>query len=690
MEKRSVALAPSRRSRDGQQPSRRASSAGYSRRGSDSVGSQKCKSHRGGRIEYGRGAISKNAVQGSAWRYNKRATPHLLGTGADTQGTASAHTDSGFYHEHENLEADPEVMRKATEYVSKILHAAKKDGAQQEAKPHEDQKLNPCRPLRGRRRKHSRNVSTAATTTNGPMADRTSRQGKAHAKRTTSNGDENGVGHPTPEEEHQQDDRSDLAAANVQDPANSCHFPFPSGNSRHDLNHPVMVREMEDAREGTCSSGGPETSCEENDLGTARPKTDDDNQGRQKKDKACSSPMTPLSFDVFCSLRPTLFRETGRVKQIRSGPNVHKDVRGLSGKECGNDKGKDIGRRCRGQLSTASHRGAGLEERTAAGAWTSIFGAVCAGAERGRARAEVLEAARREVVRLKRKRRRVTAATATPPVQFRRTRDKPASATSKAVGRPRDDLRSSAEPAKDGVVDMVEEEKPQTTVRSADKNNGMRLDAENGVTDDSALCNRIRGDTDQHNEEDVEVVALTADADDTEKSSDVVDIESCKSTPSGRHRMPESANVHRQRRQPRDGVPTSPLFRYPFGGGTTCIAVNAPRSLQVCPGDHGYCGVRVSSSPQRRRGLQGHQTQEDRSPPRRPSTASGRYAVCRRTVAIGNDAGGERGIYLANVAGAGLGLKRGERPETAWSFFSKGKPKTRCDGERFHEFERKR
>ena len=642
-------------------------------------------------------------------------------TTTDTHGTASTDAGLGFYHEHENLGADPEVMRRATEYVSKILNADKKEGCGQEttsspqprpppnsgsllpgdarpeqntssATPKNSEKYHKARlPGRGQRRKRPHTVAAVTAATGGYAAHLTSRTKRAPPKRTTASGAENGVDHSTPDKQHHQ---SDEPHSTTHAPASSCDFPFPSGGSGQDVNDSSLAAGIEEDNRNASS----ENTRKVNGVGgTARCEVDDDSRNDRENHGPCSSRMTPMAFDVFCSMRPTLSKDTGRAKQSRPASNARGGA-GMSGKERSDSNGEGMGHQ---RWSSSALRYGELEERTAASAWTSVFGAVCAGAERGRVRAEVLKAARREVSRLKRKRKCSAAATpgagagagagagsggaaaSAPSAQHEPTSNKLAHANSTEGDRPWDEVRS-ADAAKACALDMVD--------------NQQQLDSENGFADANALCGQsddgIQGDNKHHHAEDP-IERITADADNTERSLDAVYRESHKLSPSGRPRMPESTSADNPPRQPRVGWSTSPpLFRHPFGGGTTCIAVNAPRSLQVCPGDYGFCGVgsrasrRLFNPPETQSSVHGHRLASsrrsrrrspDRSPTRRPSTASG--TACRGTLVTGNEAGGGgRENYRANVGG---GLERGERPETAWSFFSKEKSKGKRGGARF-------
>lgn len=551
-----------------------------------------------------------SSSQGNHWNINKSTGSRI----------DAAPTGSYFYHEHQDLGTDPQVMQRATEFVSKILKAGRNDEGQQtetlstsqgqgaqrlqstEAsttgscipgsgtpqkngpKPLGAMERSDARPVRGRRRKRAKIVSKAVikTTTSGGT---TSTQAESQTSR----------GH---QRQPQQQRNTHTHGTATHSSPSTCEFPFPPGGAGQDLRE----KEVSNDKRNSHVMEPPRNIGEAGlVLGPAS-----DGHSANPTQKETNSPclVTPLAFDVFCSLRPTFFKDSRSKQDPTPGTTL-----GGTGPPSSTRDGVETKKRdCPGP---AAFPVVGFRDGTVASTWTSVFGAVCAGAERGRARAEVLKVARREALRRKRRRRcaaaPAAAAAAVPRLQL--ACDMPTYGTSAAtppVGTTNDHAVNTSEGEKDMLATSI--------THSPD------MGAANSVT---------HGDND----------AL----------------------------WPESHQGDAAQTE------TSPLFRHPFGGGTTRISVNAPRSLQVCPGDRGFRGVptktsrRCVSSPRRRRGREGQSSPLHRSfrhsPPRRPATAGG--APRGSVPSFGAEASGSQG----DCAG---GIRRDVRPETAGSFFSEG------------------
>ncbi|CAM9550405.1 unnamed protein product, partial [Hapterophycus canaliculatus] len=318
-------------------------------------------------------------------------------------------------------------------------------------------------------------------------------------------------------------------------------------------------------------------------------------------------------------------------------------------------------------------------------AWTSIFGAACAGAERGRAREEVLAAARRESLRQSKRRRRAAVASAAviraPVVSVDDAQTFSATIACPAETAVEKHCTLSSKTAAGTTgVERLSNEKP---VAHGDGScEGVLEDVVGGTHSLTPRTPNIRGVQSDHQSEMV----------DTNQAFDAKSIPSrppdlsleantllpdevySQSTPRS---TPAQLIADHQMRHSHGTAMTTPLFRHPFGGGTTRIGVNAPRSLQVCPGERGFNGgtasqtpTRCFSSPRRQRvaHCQHPSAWGPRGPPvRRPSTASGdRFSSMIATCSMGGDA--SHGVQFSS-----LDVKAGSatRPETAGSFFSR-------------------
>lgn len=644
-----------RRGRGGQKLRRRAVSAGGypSSSQGDCRKSNPCKGAGAG-VE--RPENGWCAAKGSAWEYDmesRESTPATQLQGSD------------FYYEHQDLETDSEVMQRATDFISKILKPGKAEERQQDgtlptSQSHPAHTLQApkasitgvCRPggltaktngptqlettersdtrsVRRPRRKCAEKVSmvsTKATADGGSMSTvPTTYREPAVVPPTTlaanTADNDSGQQQPPQRESHKPGATTDNSACN-------CEFPFPPGGAGQDLHDGSPARggnEEIEADNSHASDAPANISSQEAAVGCS---VSGAHNAKQRKKQASHALVTPLTFDIFCSMRPAFFKDA-RSTQERPDPTIASGgARSSSTPRGGDTRSKRQQHRtntplnAKNNLVAASTYPVGdLKDRTAACTWTSVFGAVCAGAERGRARAEVLKAARREALRRKRRRRcaatAATVATAAPAVpSLKLACDVVAYGTSPGT--------RSVHETNDRAVNNTEGQKGLPATKNS---HSSEKAAETSVTDGGITS------------------------------------QDCFLEGQGGAVKPES----------------SPLFRHPFGGGTTRIGVNAPRTLQVCPGERGFRGVPTKtsrhcfSSARRQRSREGQCPSPPRllrpSPRRRPAAASG--AACSSEVVFGAEASSGSRTDQEGFAG---GVGRGVRPETACGFFSKGAP----------------
>lgn len=638
------------------------------------------------------------AEYGSTWEYGKECRDRRAGNQLDmTRGNAAA-TGSHFYHEH-HVGIDSEVMQRATEFISKIAKARKTEEGQniggrqtshcESAQP--DQvpeasttqnclpgggtaelngvtKRNNARPVRRRRRRRTDTLSTVPVT----------------ATKATSGGEtsvppipifaasaaENILGAQTSSgrQQQQQQRKRHETEAPIR---GSATVPFPPSGGDQTPHDGFPVNGVNEGASDASHAplvGSPRNIGED---GLARALGSDSHNAKPKEKGASHSVVTPLAFDVFCSLRPTFFKDT-RPPRERPDPTTSPGGAGLpnsarNGDVRGNHQSdrKSLNERRNFEASTTLAVG-DFRDRRVASTWTSVFGAVCEGAERGRARAEVLKAARREALGRKRSRKRAASAAAIGHCEP--ARDAPAHG--KILTPP------SAGDPNGGEVNTIGGSKNPPAATTPPETS-----AEKNITDGSNAGETLFPESRGHAVEPLLWPASAGRFTEMEQQ------------PNGRRARPfhgaDALHIEGREESPRDGyhgtradqplqhsesavAPTSPLFRHPYGGGTTRIGVNAPRSLQVCPGDRGFSGVAImtsrhSSSPHRWRSGGGQFVPSSRSSRRRPATASG--GAC--SILLPSDAEAD-GASQTDGRGFPGEMERSARPETAWSFFSRG------------------
>lgn len=623
--------------------------------------------------------------------------------------TTAAAAGSGFYHEHKYPGGDPEVMQRATEFITKILEEKEKLGEENFRQPSPQPQLVGDIQIPGKDPTKSTNLffgdGTAkrqrATPTGASTRRKGGRLGRSRRPKSSKKAAAAVIppvasGREFPNKAAMGENRGSLLTMDGQQQqllqqqqdncnqpgdiaiATRCGFLFPPGGTDEGLDEQVKgdqeASKICEDDTGCCAAG------------------DVDRNGMINEEVKSMLELTPLAFDVFCSLRPTLLKDNSMKQSQRDpatavakGEGVLKNKRGegQNASREGCPRRTSRGRE-RPVSASAAHSRKGIGDRTVACTWTSVFGAVCAGAERGHARAEVLKAARREASRSKQAQRRATcgagaaagdataaAASGSPPnLKLVSECDTTAFGTT-ALALTED--REAFGRAKYGAVDAIDKEISfnvsigKSTSKEGSNPDNDATSGENSELNVPVLETKLEG---VHSGQ-----QLTAEEDglvcnniNAPRMCDVKAMKSCESFPGDeRHaRLSGGTDTDRPMQHFRSTMTTSPLVRHPFGGGTTLIGVNAPRSLQLCPGDSGLSGLgsnisRHCFSSARQRHRRAGQPPR-RSSPRRPSTASGALRSGRTTTGIN----GSRESWMGGRFDVGV------RPETAGSFFSTG------------------
>ncbi|CAM9189601.1 unnamed protein product, partial [Scytosiphon promiscuus] len=673
-----------------------------------------------------------NVVKGPAWGYDKERGD---GTEAEVPAGEPARRDpaigaeaaagSDYWHECKPLEVNPAVMRRAEEFVARILRA-KREGqlpkAQQpngpptsqpeaarrahqgfehpqtgsNAGPLHDTKTGRgivksnrvCHAGRGQRLRGRQNIAASTTSagtrvTNKSIPTRTSRRLATKTK---------------PVNTRKLKSRRQLEARSIVS-ADSSKFPFPPSGSNRGIGNAS-------AEDVTCFAHFQPSPAAEDVAGGDG---GGNNGSSLEQEDHRLVVMTPLSLDVFCSMRPTLSTQisNNQRRQKTTGTSEVVDLSAAvqeNNQRKGSRPNRKAGRRhCERDeshenqpLSVWGGPSVGdITSRRPPRAWASIFGAVCAGAERGRARAEVLEAARRESLRQSKRRRSAAGGSAADSrAKLGHPRDTPAfpetvvrhastavTPVSSAMGAADPCCSLPTDEAVTACVEGPVAEKP--TARGEGSCEKVRGDAEGEGTRPSTLQEPRKSGVQWTHEADIADSSQACDVDKGSSPSHDVSVEvrgaftrdTCNpSTPQNSPARPIAGD---HVRHPPCTAGTTPLFRHPFGGGTTRVSVNAPRSLQVCPGERGFDGSNASktsrhcfSLPRKGHVVQGQQpsaTGLRRPVARRPSTA-GSDACAAIVATCGTGGGVGDGEHLGGLDKKG---GAGPRPETAGSFFSR-------------------
>lgn len=644
------------------------------------------------------------------WRYDQKSgdattaiAPRWEGPKTKGTGNATVTADTGFWHEHEHLGTDSATMQSVTEFVTKILGARAKEerdhdplSPQSKTGPHIPgfSVPTPCTENENIDNGAMRIDSVADSKRNRPgwrqgstdhqktkASAVTSRSGKRSSppkKASTRARKKSGV-HPRRRKTIGHSE-STVLVPNI----NS--HKFLSGPTEPDLDGDVV--DDTGKRDGRCKDqhAQPARVCEgvTEDFESSSGSKEDVSTTEKRSP---SLPMTPLTFDLFCSMRPTL-RNKSRAPQNRSAsakgtglPNSTQDGNSSQRSRPACQRGPPLGDN---NFSYLAPTALPVGDRGKGCTWTSVFGEVCTGAERGRARAEVLKAARRESFRLRRRRKRA----ASPFAQL--VPGTPASAPTAG------EYKDTAEFLGD-AMDEKNDEKASKVPSMSHTTEEVKAEAGKDVAGDEVPREKACEETNRDAADPLRLLDPTArgtvvdDRHESKESRLLCDISDARQMPAaGAMEAGESSEGCREQTADETSarahmkiltqhsagtVATSPLFRRPFGGGATLIGVNMPRSIQVCPGERGFSGVTLATSrsflysAQRRLGGEGRSCTSPSgwSSPRRPSTAG---CIPSPSVASSGGAGnGDNADGRQALAGGGVG----RRPDTARSFFSSRK-----------------
>lgn len=565
-----------------------------------------------------------------------------------SEGSAGS-IGGGFWHKHKDLGPDATVMQRATEFVADIMQAKKKKeqvgNPQQRLGVNSAYSNNPsglCFSISNKRATARRKASEAGrrqprkhkrVTT---VKRRTTFTVSSAAKRTKA-----GV-HSANVQEREELSKGFRATTILL--AHGDDFPFPTGGGgvTHDdnKNKGFVADDLPMSEYG--GDNDMLQAKESNKKSGSRTPTKNNTEGE-------GFPLTPLALDIFCSMRPTLLehgahaRSNDKAKDKHNTRHTTRTARHLySEKDCPTLRKT----RTPSQVypPPSSHPSLGHSKM---GAWTSIFGAVCAGAARGRAREEVLKAARRQASRHRHNGRSVC--------ECDTVHGRPTAPVARTMGK----------------VNSIENETPRDTALMAAS---ASTAAQSGATRaGDTSCERNRGkaggdefvpDLSRERQPCARKLDKQPEGDEVAVCDDgsvAVDVDGeneggrmCSNKLSHLATMERALTTETSTGSTYSPTLPFPLLRHPGGGGTTRIGVNAPRSLQVSPGGRGLSGVEISRYDPffQRREANGARW---RRPRRRPATAGG--AVCH---------GASQNV---DVGRCGKDVGGPARPETAGSFF---------------------
>ncbi|CAM9968589.1 unnamed protein product [Ectocarpus sp. 6 AP-2014] len=641
------------------------------------------------------------------WRYDQKSgdattaiNPRWEGPKMEGTGNATAAADTGFWHEHDYLGTDSATMQSVTEFVTNILGTRAKEernndplSPQSKAGPHtpaspvpapctENGKIdngatrNDSDSKRNRPgwRQGSTDYQTAKPSTVTPR----NRKGSSPPKKSSTRARKKSGVHTRRRKKIGQSESTALVP-NINSPK------FLSGPTEPNLDGDVVGDTERSDGSFKDRSAQPARVCE-------RVTEDYEASSGNKEDvsttekRSPSLPMTPLTFDLFCSMRPTL-RNKSRGPQNRSAsakgtglPNSAHEGNSSQRSRPACQRGPPLGDN---NFSYSASSTLPVGDRGKGCTWTSVFGAVCAGAERGRARAEVLKAARRESFRLRQRRKRA----ASPFAQ--RVPGAPASAptvgahkdTAEFLGNAMDeknDEKASEVPSVSHTTEEVKADAGKDVAGDETPRGGSCEETNRNAADPLRLLNPMaRGIVVDDGHEPKEI-RLLCDISDARQMPAAGAMENGELSEGCRERTADdtSARAHTKilTQHSAGTVATSPLFRRPFGGGATLIGVNMPRSIQVCPGERGCSGATLATSrsffysAQRRLGGEGRSctSLSGWSSPRRPTTAG-----CIASPSVASSGGAGNGDIDDGRQALAGGV--GRRPDTARSFFSSRK-----------------
>lgn len=582
------------------------------------------------------------AARGPAWGHD------LVGDAAggcppvEEGGDGKMCSNGSFWHKHDNLGPDPAVMQRAEDFVAEILRTnnGKPVGNCQQLQFVErpppasfnlNERASSCKPRQQGARENKKG-KTFRREGSVRVHDRRHAQRYRKARSKAAAG-KSVVGKKSlvVATRVETDDKStpreaDVAIASAQ--ALDDEFPFPSnGDSRGDKKGTDRASSDLLKSEGgrrRCTAGNP-GSLDSDAIGgtTACPPTKEEESESSRMVEGRSRVVTPLALDIFCALRPTL---------------DHKHPRSNRPKACVSTKGgsQRSGHNSRNTSLPVPPSARSREGHKVTASWMSVFGAICAGAARGRARAEVLTAARKKSSRI----RRAAAQSVCigVPTQIETDvateaklgeRSSPPASTLSGVsnvggviyGGSQSEVYESAarspnqsatwEASTDGEVeaDVAIACDSATGVVVGDGRISIRIVDDEGAVSASVNHRRqARNNPDGGADTDGITLETSVDSRDRHQASSVQDSFSL------------SPAITVTATSPPTESRISPIFRYPCGLSSTRVTVSAPRSLQVSPGGRGLSGVNTSAySPVRR-----HREQRGscrRPPIERPWTA---------------------------------------------------------------------
>ncbi|CAM9244107.1 unnamed protein product, partial [Ectocarpus sp. 13 AM-2016] len=644
------------------------------------------------------------------WRYDKKSgdattaiAPRWEGPKTEVTGNATAAADTGFWHEHDYLGTDSATMQSATEFVTKILGARAKeerDNDQLSSQSNTGPRLPafsvpaPCTENENIDNGAMRIDSVANSKRNRPgwcqgstdhqkaqASSVTSRSGNRSSppKKASTRATKKGGVHPRRRKTIGQSE-STVLVPSINSPK------FLSGPTEPDLDGDVV--DDTGKRDGSCKDQHVQSArvCERvTEDYEARNGNKEDVSTTEKR--STSLPMTPLAFDLFCSMRPTL-RNKRCTPQNRSAsskatglPNSTQDGNSSQRSRPACQRGPPLGDN---NLSCSVQTALPVGDRGKECTWTSVFGAVFAGAERGRARAEVLRAARRESFRRRRRRKRAASpfAQLVPGVPASAPRVGEQRDTAEFLGDAMDEKsneKASRVPSVSHTTEEVKAEAGKDVAGDEAPRGGLCEEKNRDAADPLRLLDPTARGTVADDRRESKENRLLCDISDARQIPAAGAMEAGESSEGCREQTADDTSARAHTRiltQHSEGtVATSPLFRRPFGGGATHIGVNMPRSIQVCPGERGFSGVTLAiarsffCSARRRLGGDGRScTSPSGWPsPRHPSTAG-----CIASPSVASSGGAGNGDNVdRNKALAGRGV--GQRPDTARSFFSSRK-----------------
>lgn len=629
-------------------------------------------------------------ARGPAWGHD------LVGDAAgrclpvEEGGDGNMCSNGSFWHKHDNLGPDPAVMQRAERFVAEILRTnnGKPVGNCQQVQfverpPPPSFNLNvratSCQPRQQGARGNKKGKTSRRE---GSIRVHDRRHAQRYRKtRSTAAAGKSVVGRKSllVATRVETDDKStpreaDVAISSAK--ALDDDFPFPSnGDSRGDKKCTDRASSDLLTREGgrrRCTAGNP-GSLDSDAIGgtTACPLTKEVESKSSHMVDGRSRVVTPLALDIFCALRPTLeHRTTAKAKGFLSTDN-RKHPRSNQPKAYVTKGGIQCsGHNSRNTSLPVPPSARSRDGHKLAASWTSVFGAVCAGAARGRARAEVLTAARRKSSRL----RRAAAQSACIGVPTQTETDVATKAKLGERSSPPASALSGVSNVGGVIYGGSQSEVSESAARSRNQSAIWEASAEGEVEADVAIaCDSATGavvgdggitigtvgdegsvsasgNRRRHARNDPDG---GADTDGTTLDTSV-DSRGRHQASSVQNSFSLSPAITVTVTSPPTESRVSPIFRYPGGRGSTRVTVSGPRSLQVSPGGRGFSGVDMSAySPVRRH--RGQRGSSRRLPVERPWTA-------------GSDWHRHGEESTSTCAGSRVGMAE-MRPKTAGSFF---------------------